>query len=149
MPIKRLSPRNQAKKFLDDLLRRKIQALIIRLDFVGLECIREARINRKYTDQTGNLRSSTGYCVLYNGKVVKRSSLEVVKPTATKGAKEGNDFMSKLISENSKGIVLIVVAGMNYARYVEKMGLNVLDSSEMLAKKLVPRMLKDLGFKRR
>ena len=57
--------------------------------------------------------------------------------------------MSKLISENSKGIVLIVVAGMNYARYVEKMGLNVLDSSEMLAKKLVPRMLKDLGFKRR
>lgn len=73
----------------------------------------------------------------------------MVKPTATKGAKEGNDFMSKLISENSKGIVLIVVAGMNYARYVEKMGLNVLDSSEMLAKKLVPRMLKDLGFKRR
>ena len=57
--------------------------------------------------------------------------------------------MSKLISENPKGIVLIVVAGMNYARYVEKMGLNVLDSSEMLAKKLVPRMLKDLGFKRR
>lgn len=123
--------------------------MIIRLDFVGLECIREARINRKYIDQTGNLRSSTGYCVLYNGKVVKRSSFEAVKPTATKGAKEGNDFMSKLISENSKGIVLIVVAGMNYARYVEKMGLNVLDSSEILAKKLVPRMLKDLGFKRR
>lgn len=57
--------------------------------------------------------------------------------------------MSRLISENSKGIVLIVVAGMNYARYVEKMGLNVLDSSEMLAKKLVPIMLNDLGFKRR
>ena len=52
-----------------------------------------------------------------------------------------------MISQNPAGIVLIVVAGMDYAAYVEAKGLNVLDTSEIMAKKLVRRTLKRLGFK--
>lgn len=147
MPIKRTSPGGQAKAFLNDLVNRKIRQIIDALIYVGLECIREARLNRRYTDQTGNLRSSIGFCVLYNGKIMKKSNFEAVKSTAKEGSKAGSDFLKSVIAENSRGIVLIVVAGMNYAKYVEAIGLNVLDSSEILAKKLVPQILRDLGLK--
>lgn len=147
MPIKKTSPNGQAEAFIEGFVKNKIQSLIDALVYVGLECVREARLNRRYTDQTGNLRSSVGFCVLYNGRVVKKSAFEAVKSSATEGSSAGSKFLKSLISENSRGIVLIVVAGMNYAKYVEAMGLNVLDSSELLAKKLVPQLLKDLGFK--
>lgn len=115
-------------------------------NYVGLECVREARMKRKYIDRTGNLRSSTGYCVLYNGSVVHQSGFEAVKPTAIEGVKEGKKLLNELMNSHSVGIVLIVVAGMDYACYVEAKGLNVLDTSEIKAKKLVKKTLKKLGF---
>lgn len=115
-------------------------------NYVGLECVREARMKRKYIDRSGNLRSSTGYCVLYNGSVVHQSGFEAVKPTAIEGAKEGKKLLNELMNSHSVGIVLIVVAGMDYACYVEAKGLNVLDTSEIKAKKLVKKILKKLGF---
>lgn len=147
MPIRRNSPKGQFDRYIENCIQLKIAALIQMFNYVGLECVREARTKRRYTDQTGNLRSSTGYCVLYDGVVVHQSGFEAVKPTATQGAASGRELMNKLIAENSTGIVLIVVAGMNYAAYVEAKGLNVLDSSEIMAKKLVRKTLKRLGFK--
>lgn len=147
MPIRRNTPEGQFKDYLEKRLRFKIAALIQMFNYVGLECIREARTKRRYTDQSGNLRSSTGYCVLYNGTVVHQGGFEAVKPTATAGPKEGKELMNKLIARNSMGIVLIVVAGMDYAAYVEAKGLNVLDTSNVMAKKLIRKSLKRLGFK--
>lgn len=117
------------------------------LNYVGLECVTEARTKRRYSDQSGNLRSSTGYCVLYDGVIIHQGGFEAVKPTATQGPVSGRELMNNLIAQNSTGIVLIVVAGMNYAAYVEAKGLNVLDSSEIMAKKLIRKTLKRLGFK--
>ncbi len=147
MPIQRNSPKGQFGRYIEKCIQLKIAALIQMLNYVGLECVREARTKRRYTDQTGNLRSSTGYCVLYDGVVVHQSGFETVKPTATQGAASGKELMNNLIAQNSSGIVLIVVAGMNYAAYVEAKGLNVLDSSEIMAKKLIRKTLKRLGFK--
>lgn len=147
MPIHRNSPENQFRSYVESRIRFRISALIQMLNYVGLECVREARTKRRYTDQTGNLRSSTGYCILYNGSVVHQGGFEAVKPTATKGPASGRKLMNRLISQNPAGIVLIVVAGMDYAAYVEAKGLNVLDTSEIMAKKLVRRTLKRLGFK--
>lgn len=147
MPIQRNSPKGQFGRYIEKCIQLKIAALIQMLNYVGLECVREARTKRRYIDQTGNLRSSTGYCVLYDGVVVHQSGFETVKPTATQGAASGKELMNNLIAQNSTGIVLIVVAGMNYAAYVEAKGLNVLDTSEITAKKLIRRILKQLGFK--
>lgn len=146
MPIRRNSPKGQFDRYIENCIQQKITALIQMLNYVGLECVREARTKRRYTDQTGNLRSSTGYCVLYNGTIVHQSGFEAVKPTATQGAASGKELMNNLIAQNSTGIVLIVVAGMNYAAYVEAKGLNVLDSSEIMAKKLIRKTLKRLGL---
>ncbi len=146
MPIRRTSPQGQFKDYLEKRIRFRIAALIQMFNYVGLECVREARMKRKYIDRTGNLRSSTGYCVLYNGSVVHQSGFEAVKPTAIEGVKEGKKLLNELMNSHSVGIVLIVVAGMDYACYVEAKGLNVLDTSEIKAKKLVKKTLKKLGF---
>ncbi len=103
----------------------------------GNKCITEAKNNGSYTDQTGNLRNSIGYVVLYDG-VVKSSVL---------ANQQGKKLLEELIPKYSKGLVLIVVAGMNYATYVEAKNYNVLTSAELLAEQEVPRMLRKLGFK--
>lgn len=74
------------------------------------------------------------------------SSFDVVKE-GVEGAKGGKEYAMKLVRDFPKGIVLIVVAGMNYASHVSAKGYDVLDSSELLAEKLVPQMLRKLGFK--
>lgn len=120
--------------------------LITRLSYVGEKCVNEARNAGSYTDQTGNLRSSTGYAVVLDGRIVRQSSFEKVKATATEGATVGGELVRRLAASYSDGLVLIVVAGMNYAVYVEAKGYNVLDSAEMLAKTLVPDMLRNMGL---
>ena len=47
-----------------------VDHLIKQLSYIGEECVRVARQNGSYNDITGNLRSSIGYVVLYDGKPV-------------------------------------------------------------------------------
>lgn len=116
------------------------------LNYVGLQCVTEARKNGRYTDQSGNLRSSIGYAVLENGKPIRKSGFEKVKATADEAQGQGEALITRLASTYKDGLVLIVVAGMDYAAYVEARGYNVLNSAETLAKTLVPQMLKQLGL---
>ena len=46
-----------------------------------------------------------------------------------------------------RGIVLVFVAGMDYAGYVADTGRDVLDSAALLADKLVPKLLEDVRKK--
>lgn len=118
------------------------------LNYVGLECVNEARNSGKYTDRSGNLRSSIGYVVLEDGVQIKKGTFNKVLTTATEAEAKSNELMTRLASTYNTGLVLVVVAGMDYAAYVEAKGYNVLNSAEILAKKLVPQMLKQLGLKK-
>lgn len=109
--------------------------------YVGEVCLREARINGNYRDRTGNLRNSIGYVVLRNGKTVAESGF-----SQTEGGSQGEKVLSDLKKKYPFGIVLIVVAGMNYAAYVEARNYNVLTSAELLAESLVPKILTQIGF---
>ena len=147
---------------ISDYLGQKMEALrkasFKTLQYVGEQAIKEARENGKYKDRTGNLRSSIGYCILDNGKVIAESSFKVEKGTYTdergnkhpysgdQGAREGREFLNSLISEHSSGLVLIIVAGMQYAAYVEAKNLNVLDSAEQLTERLLSQLLKSIKF---
>ena len=48
-----------------------VELLIKQLSYIGEECIRIARESGSYNDITGNLRSSIGYVILYDGKPVQ------------------------------------------------------------------------------
>ena len=129
---------------LEEKARRVHQALIANLIYVGEEAVKEARQHHRYKDQTGNLTSSIGYCVVDDGRIVGESPFEAVVNGAD-GSTKGREFLHSLISAHSTGLVLIVVAGMQYAAYVEAKNLNVLDSAEQLVERELPELLIQLN----
>jgi hypothetical protein len=146
MPVKRLTKKGETDRYLAKRLELINRAIAYNLCFVAEQVLNAARSTQSYKDQTGNLRSSTGYVVVQDGRIIQESSFEVVKD-GKDGTVNGKEFAEQLVREFPTGYALIVVAGMNYASYVTDKGYDVLDSAELLARKLVPQMLKRLKLK--
>lgn len=137
------TPVSEVEKELTVASQRLQQAVLYNLAYVG-ERVRNAAVeNGSYKDRTGNLRSSVGYVIAIDGKVVQVGSFGGSNP-AGQGQGEGESFAKSLVSQFPKGFALIVVAGMDYASFVSAKGYDVLDSAELLAEKLVPQMLRKL-----
>lgn len=116
----------------------------------GIETVNYIR-NRSgeasWFDQTGNLRSSIGFVILDEGQIIYQSGFDVVKNGA-EGSRIGKEF-SELVAQRTeqfkKGLVLLVVAGMEYAAYVEAMeNKDVLASSKPYANRIIQDMIKQL-----
>lgn len=123
------------------------QALIRNLDYVGERVVKEAREAGSYKNRTGNLRASTGYIIVRHGAIIIQSAFspENGSEQGENGMPTGSEFAHSLVPKYPAGIVLIVVAGMKYAAAVTAKGYNVLDSSELLAQKLVTNLVKKLS----
>lgn len=146
MPGRMITSLQQIRGMIEAGVEARQKVIVNALCYVGEQCIIEARDGGTYTDRTGNLRSSIGYAVVLDGKVVQRDCVEKVKD-GEDGVANGDAFLSKRISKaRKKGIILIVTAGMNYAEYVEAKGYNVLTSAELKGKDLVRSLLTRLGF---
>ena len=100
---------------------------IIALSYIGEEFVNKARSINTYLDDTGNLRSSIGYVIAKNGRILKRNYKQV--GDGNKGVTKGLNLADEAAAEHSDGIVLIVTAGMKYGLYVESMGYDVLSGS--------------------
>ncbi|MCC8036707.1 MAG: hypothetical protein LIP02_01005 [Bacteroidales bacterium] len=146
MPIRQVTPNSEINSYIERKLEIWRQLLIRNFSYIGEQVLNAARSTNSYKDQTGNLRSSLGYVVAVDGRVADISSFAVVK-NGQEGSKTGADYARKLARKYPKGIVLIVCAGMNYAAYVSAKGYDVEDSAELLADRLVPQMLRQLGLK--
>lgn len=146
MPIRQVTPTSEINDFIERRLETWIKLLVRNFSIVGEKVLNAARSTNSYKDQTGNLRSSIGYVVVVDGKVATMSGFEVVKK-GEQGATNGREYARKLARKYPKGIVLIVCAGMNYAAYVSAKGYDVEDSAELLADRLVPQMLHELGLR--
>jgi len=142
MPARQITPHSQIEGYLNNRLERGRKAILESLANVGEVCVTEARTAHTYMDRSGNLTSSMGYAVLNNGRSFGKGQF-IGKEEGIKNAKK---FLGELARKNSSGIVLVVVAGMNYAVYVEAKSFNVLSSSELLASRMVPNLMKQLGF---
>lgn len=123
----------------------RVEMLTIRaLAYLGEKCVIEARDRPQeasWFDQSGNLRSSIGYVIVHNGKIIKYSEFNQVKQ-GTDGIKEGKELAKELAKQYTSGYALIVVAGMNYAELVEAMdNKNVLASAELFARGELPKMM--------
>lgn len=146
MPIKCDTPESAMRDFLQQQIERRQRALLYNLAYVGEQLRNEAVANGSYKDRTRHLRGSVGYVIAVDGQLVKTGDFgRTDSPTEAKN--EGRQFAESLVSRYPKGVVLIVVAGKTYAKYVAAKGYNVIDSAETLAKKLVPEMLHQLGLK--
>lgn len=116
------------------------QAFVMLLKMLGEELVKYAKEQHNYTDRTGNLTNSIGYAI------VKRRNILYYGGSDQPG--EGVDAMLKTAVEFAAGLSadysLIVVAGMNYAAYVEAVGYNVILPAELRAKSRVPAELSKL-----
>jgi hypothetical protein len=136
----------------------RVHSLTIRsLTYLGELCLIEARDRPQsvsWIDHTGNLRSSIGYVVVYDGKIVKKGGFTdrglsfengEVGSIGKDGKLEGKQLAESLAAMYTGGYSLIVVAGMNYASYVEDMDNKVvLASAELLARTMIHKLMAKL-----
>jgi hypothetical protein len=124
-------------------LERIDKALESRFRYVGESFVKNARNSGDYADRTGNLRSSIGYLLLKDGKVIEAA----FEGAQSEGKQAGQAYASEVASGYNKGYVLIVVAGMSYAAAVESKGRDVLTGSSQKAKTQLAAALKTIGDK--
>ena len=89
---------------------------------------------------TWNLRSSIGCSVFVDGEL-KYEYFPVLN-TGNEGAQKGKDYAREL-SFGLDGIVLVVVAGEEYARSVESKGYNVISATEGIAEGILDQYIKN------
>lgn len=116
------------------LTERMDRAIITQLQMLGEELAAYAKDNHTYTDQTGNLTNSIGYAVVRNKEIISFGGATQPGVSVDSALKVVNDMLSDAQSSYS----LIIVAGMNYAAYVEAKGYNVILPAELKAKKDFP-----------
>lgn len=146
MAIKPNFTKDDVRKRFDAFLNDIEKKQIARLQRLGEMCLVEARTNKGYMMQTGALLSSTGYEVFVDGVAI-HSQFDAASGAESNAAETGiksGQSIAETIGKGTKGIALVVVAGMNYAAYVEAKGYNVLSSAEHLAERELPRMLEKL-----
>ena len=146
MAIKPNFTKDDVRKRFDAFLNEIEKKQIARLQRLGEMCLVEARTNKGYMMQTGALLSSTDYEVFVDGVAI-HSKFDAASGAESNAAETGiksGQSIAESIGKGTKGIALVVVAGMNYAAYVEAKGYNVLSSAEHLAERELPRMLEKL-----
>ncbi len=130
-----------------DIINEEILQSLTRLGEESVARIRTRSMAESWIDHTGNLRSSIGYAVFEHGRKVIGSSFDAVagpEGNGTAGSKAGEKYLETLASQYAKTYALVVVAGMDYAGYVEAIeGKDVLASTEIWAKDKVDRYLSD------
>jgi len=138
-------------------LERAHRLTIRALSYLGERLLIEARDRPQdisWIDHTGNLRSSIGFVVVCDGKAEKyggftsrgvSSSTGSTKSIGKDGKAEGKSLAESLVPKFNRGYALIMVAGMNYAAYVEaRENKCVLASSELLARLEMPMLIERL-----
>lgn len=144
--------KNQIEKQLNQAVSNLRQAVLNRLEMVGWEFVRNARMKNAsqggFNDVTGNLRSSIGFAIIDHGKVSKEN-YEASKTGTDKktGISEAKSLVKSLKSDFANGYALVVVAGMGYAAAVESRGKDVITGSSLEAEEMLKEALKKMRIK--
>lgn len=151
MPITSNLKPADIRAMINERIERKKQALFVRLFYIAEECLNNARtshnVNGGYKNQTGNLQSSIGYCIIDNGEIVKAGEWKATPGTENgkKGMEKGMEYLRQMAeAQPQNGIIFLMVAGMPYAKYVEAMSLDVLETSEDMAARKIKAMIHKL-----
>lgn len=105
----------------------------------GEELVAFAKDTHTYTDRTGNLTNSISYAIVRHKEILYYN--EVQREEANAAALK---VAMKMAESLSDAYSLIVVAGMNYAAFVESRGYNVILPAELKAKQEFTNKVKPL-----
>jgi len=146
MPFDPLWDNRDIERWMNQFQDEVEEKIIETLKYVGDEFVRRARIHGEYRDRSGNLRSSIGYSIVQDGTMVKEDILEAEKGSDKKtGKRKAKRLMETVAEEFNTGWVLIGVAGMDYAVYVENIhGRDVISSSAIIAEGILRDIIKSI-----
>ena len=134
----RITGIEETKKYLMEQADILTNLYLEELDRLAMKVVTAVRTSEVsfWNDDTGNLRSSIGYVIMYDG-VVRFENFQTCNGKGPDGATTAKSFAYEIASRYPKGIALVIVAGMEYASYVEAIeSRNVLAGGELLAKDL-------------
>lgn len=128
------------------------------LSYIGIEAVKFAKKYHGYQDRTGNLTSSIGYAIINNGKIESTygggdatvqqgltGKTKKIKSTS-EGRQGAVKIVEQLAAEYPRGLILVVIAGMEYAAAVESKGYDVITGSSLYADaELLPFIREKLG----
>ena len=132
---------DDVKRFIEREAKRRVEEYVRILKRVGRETVKGIRDSdfSNWDDQTGNLRSSIGFIIVHDGNLIQKEGfVRVDGPKRDKATSDGSvlgiDYAESLARQYPKGYALIIVAGMDYAAYVEDIkGKQVLTGGELFA----------------
>lgn len=107
--------------FFDEAIEIIAECILTALRYFGEECvnrIRKRSSDESWIDQTGNLRSSIGYTIFQEGEEVAVSAFQQIGDGA-EGSRRGKEYAREIAEKYTETYCMAVVAGMEYAEYVE------------------------------
>ena len=112
-----------------------------------LDIFNLAKKTNTYKDQTNNLRSSIGFILYDRGELVTENFGMAgigVEGDGSKGIVEGKRIAEEASKTHPESLIGVIVAGMEYALYVEAKGYDVLTGSCLQAKIVLEKYIKAL-----
>jgi len=124
-----------------ELMKAYILRALTKLGEESVARVRDRSQDVSWIDHTGNLRSSIGYAVYDYGVKYMQSAFNTVR-NGSEGRSEGMRLVNDLAKEYSNVYALVVLAGMDYASYVEAIkNKDVLESTRLWALSVVDERL--------
>ena len=119
------------------------------LDYLAFEIITDARNKTKaiggFDDDSGNLWSSIGFILMYDGEVLHEDFKESNQGSdRATGVEVGRKMAGDIAKENPEGWAIVIVAGMNYASWVEAKGYDVISGSTLIPEARLAQVLKNI-----
>ena len=127
-------------------VKQQAPAMIIQaIETACIEVLQKARMLDTYKDQTHRLRSSLGYVIYKDGQQVASNFQSTGGEKGDEGVQIGQQRAAEAAA-GIPGIVAVVVAGADYASYVEAKGYDVLTGSALQLQQLFEAELRNLNM---
>ena len=127
-------------------VKQQAPAMIIQaIETACVEVVRKARLLNTYKDQTHRLRSTIGYKIYQDGQEVASNFQSTGGEKGDEGVQIGQQRAAEAAA-GIPGIVAVVVAGADYASYVEAKGFDVLTGSALQLQQLFEAELRNLNL---
>lgn len=152
--IKGIEELQKRLKEKSDSIERRLE---MELRQVGEEAVTFSKENKGYRDRTANLKNSISYALFKDGELIEQHIGKIPKPNEdANGQAQVADNLARYATQEGvvkpHGYTLIVVAGMNYGKYVEDKGYNVLYLTQNYLreelKKVINGIIKDIVGKK-
>lgn len=142
--------REALQKRLNEKRQQIISYLNMRLMQLAEEAVTYSKESKGYKDRTANLKNSISYALYLDGQLITSAVGKIPKEEEAKGGQEGvsaalNEYAQKEGVVAPRGYSLVIVAGMNYGKYVEDKGYNVLHLTKYFLREEMKKVLEEVA----